>query len=55
MEAKKYIRCPYCSNLFNYNENHPMTCTSNYQDDKILWCFGCGEPNKKYFMVFRLR
>ena len=48
MEAEKYIRCPYCSNLFNYNENHPMTCTSNYQDGKILWCFGCGESNKEY-------
>ena len=48
MEPEKYIKCPYCSNVFNYDENHPPTCTSNYCNEQILWCFGCGESNKKY-------
>lgn len=45
-EIEKYIRCRYCSELYNYNNDHK--CIDNYKEDKIIYCYRCGEKNKEY-------
>jgi DNA-directed RNA polymerase subunit RPC12/RpoP len=48
MSEDLYIKCPYCTKIVFYNEKHLETCTQNYIDDMLLWCYSCGEKNKKY-------
>jgi hypothetical protein len=47
-EGNKFIVCPYCSKIVKYNDPHIEICISNYIDNKLLWCYSCGEKNKKY-------
>lgn len=42
---EKYIRCRYCSELYNYNNEHK--CSNNYKD-KLIYCYSCGEKDKEY-------
>lgn len=42
----KYIRCRYCSELYNYNDAH--TCVDNYKEDKLIYCYSCGGKDKEY-------
>lgn len=44
----KYIKCPHCSKIFNYKDNHLDNCTPNYVNDTLLCCFSCGEKNNNY-------
>ena len=48
MSVDQYVKCPYCSETVKYNENHLELCTPNYIDETLLWCYSCGEKDKKY-------
>jgi hypothetical protein len=48
MSEEHYIKCPYCSQTVKYEGSHLDMCTPNYIDGQLLWCFSCGEKNKKY-------
>lgn len=46
---EKYVKCKYCSNLYNYKDNHVQNCNVNYDEmNRILSCFSCGEKDKEY-------
>ncbi len=42
MNKEKYIKCKYCSGIYNYNNNHVFNC------NKQEYCYSCGEKNKNY-------
>jgi len=48
MSEPQYIKCPYCTKTFNYNEHHLEDCIQNYKDGTLLWCCTCGEKDKSY-------
>jgi hypothetical protein len=48
MSTDQYVKCPYCSKTVKNNETHLEDCTTNYIEGMLLWCYSCGEKNKKY-------
>jgi hypothetical protein len=48
MSEEHYIKCPYCSKTIKYGDSHLESCTPNYIDGQLLWCFSCGEKNGEY-------
>lgn len=48
MSEEHYIKCPYCSKTIKYGDPHLDSCTPNYIDGQLLWCYSCGEKNGEY-------
>ena len=45
----KYIKCKYCSGLYNYYDKHVINCANNYDETNgILFCYSCNGTNKQY-------
>lgn len=49
MENNYHIKCPHCSQLISFKENK-HGCFKNYDfvNEQILFCYSCGNSNKKY-------
>ena len=46
--TERYIKCKSCSKVYNFNEQHVEFHVNNYHDDKILYCYSCGDHYKEY-------
>jgi DNA-directed RNA polymerase subunit RPC12/RpoP len=49
MENNYYIKCPHCSQLISFGEiKHGCFKNYDFVNEQILFCYSCGNNNKKY-------
>ena len=49
MENNYYIKCPHCSQLISFSEiKHGCFKNYDFVNEQILFCYSCGNDNKKY-------